>query len=347
MADRTGSVVKHSEDMQRNQRYDGRGRQNASALLLALFTILLVSSLVVSVIAFLKSSVDEYSAFNHQFRARQLAQSGLAFGLNPQTDNVDQGLLNQRLADGGQFQVTITSESTRLNVNFLLQNERDDILETLFRKWGVATNAANAAVQGLRNWVTAGQQIPEQGSNQAQEMEQLQQGQLQQGQLPTNAQNGGQGPQKPALQLVRPFRSVEEMSLVSEFAPVAAAEPDWAKYFTVWSDGTINVNAADADVIAMVTGVTPEQAKHFVQHRWGPDGIPYTADDTPYTTVDQVRTELGMTPQQFQLVQGLLSINSSVDRVVSKGIINGYTDTLTVIARRNSVPIAYLVWQED
>jgi hypothetical protein len=63
--------------------------------------------------------------------------------------------------------------------------------------------------------------------------------------------------------------------------------------------------------------------------------------------MDQVRTELGMTPQQFQLVQNLLSINSTVDRVVSKGIINGYTNTLTVIARRNTVPIAYLAWQEE
>jgi general secretion pathway protein K len=318
------------------------GRQEeASALLLVLFTILLVSSLVVSVIAFLKSSVDEYAAFNHQFRARQLAQSGLAFGLNPQTENIDKSLLNQKAADGGQFQVTITSESTRLNVNFLFQNGRDDVLETLFRKWGVETKAALAAVQGLRNWVTAGGNVPEQGSNQAREMEQQQQDQQS-----AAVQNAGQSP-TPQLQLIRPFRSVEEMSLIPEFAAVAAAEPDWAKYFTVWSDGTINVNAAEADVIALVTGVTPEQAKHFVQHRWGRDGIPDTADDTPYMTIDQVRTELGMTPQQFQLVQNLLSINSTVDRVVSKGIINGYTDTLTVIARRNTVPIAYMVWQED
>jgi general secretion pathway protein K len=329
------------------RRFADRGRERASALLLVLFTILLVSSLVVSVITFLKSSVDEYSAFNHQFRARQLAQSGLAFGLSPQTDNVDRGLLNQTAADGGEFQVTITSESTRLNVNFLLQNDRDDILQTVFRKWGVESKAALAAVQGLRNWVTAGQQVPEQGSNQAQEMEQQQQQQLQQQE--SGAQNQGQpvSPTQPAVQLLRPFRSVEEMSLIPEFAPVAAAEPDWTKYFTVWSDGTINVNAADADTIALVTGVTPEQAKHFVQHRWGPDGIPYTADDTPYATIDQVRAELGMTPQQFQLVQGLLSTSSTVDRVVSKGTINGYTDTLTVIARRNTVPVAYLVWQED
>jgi general secretion pathway protein K len=320
------------------------GRERASALLLVLFTILLVSSLVVSVITFLKSSVDEYSAFNHQFRARQLAESGLAFGLNPQSDNIDRGLLNQKAADGGEFQVTITSESTRLNVNFLLQNDRDDVLQTLFRKWGVETNAALAAVKGLRDWVTAGQSVPEQGSNVAQEMMQQQQDQQSQA-----VQNGAQAPnpQQPQIQLVRPFRSVEEMSLVREFAPVAAAEPDWTKYFTVWSDGTINVNSADADVIALVTGVTPAQAKHFVQHRWGPDGIPYTADDTPYVTMDQVRTELGMSPQQFQLVQNLLSIASTVDRVVSKGTINGYTDTLTVIARRNTVPIAYLVWQED
>jgi hypothetical protein len=312
--------------------------------LLVLFTILLVSSLVVSVITFLKSSVDEYSAFNHQFRARQLAQSGLAFGLNPQTDNVDRGLLSQRAADGGEFQATITSESTRLNINFLLQNDRDDILQTLFRKWGVETNAALAAVKGLRDWVTAGQGVPEQGSNEAQDMKQQQQEQQS-----AAVQNGGQtsNPQQPQMQLVRPFRSVEEMSLIREFAPVAAAEPDWTKYFTVWSDGTINVNSADPDVIALVTGVTPEQAKHFVQHRWGRDGIPYTADDTPYVTMDQVRTELGMSPQQFQLVQNLLSIESTVDRIVSKGTINGYTDTVTVIARRNTVPIAYLVWQED
>jgi hypothetical protein len=54
-----------------------------------------------------------------------------------------------------------------------------------------------------------------------------------------------------------------------------------------------------------------------------------------------------MTSQQFQLVQNLLSINSTVDRVVSKGIINGYTDTLTVITNRNTIPIAYLAWQEE
>ena len=322
----------------------GRAGQTASALLLVLFTILLVSSLVVSVMAFLKSGVDEYASFNHQFRARQLAQSGLAFGLSPQVDNRERGLLNQTSADGGQFQVSITSESTRLNVNFLLQSGREDILQTLFRRWGVETNAALAAVQGLRNRVTEGQEVPELGTNQSPEL------QLQQQQQPEESNpQGGQGlnPQQPALQLIRPFRSVEEMSLVPEFAPVAAAQPDWTKRFTVWSDGTINVNDADGDTIALVTGITPEQADHFVKHRLGRDGLPYTADDVPYVTMDQVRTELGMTPQQFQLVQGLLSINSTVDRVVSKGTINGYTDTLTVIARRNTVPIAYLVWEED
>jgi general secretion pathway protein K len=325
-----------------------RRPHEGSALLLVLFTILLVSSLVVSVIAFLKSSVDEYATFNHQFRARQLAQSGLAFGLSPQIDNRESGLLNQTLADGGQFQVTITSESTRLNVNFLLQSGREDILQTLFRRWGVETNATLAAVQGLRNWVTEGQQVPEPGTNQSQEGQPLpDETNPGQTEAPGQVQGQGSNPQQPALQLIRPFRSVEEMSLVPEFAPVAAAQPDWVKRFTVWSDGTINVNDADADTIALVTGVTPEQADHFVKHRLGRDGLPYTADDVPYVTMDQVRTELGMTPQQFQLVQGLLSINSTVDRVVSKGTINGYTDTLTVIARRNTIPIAYLVWEED
>ena len=315
----------HSSDLAADQ---------GSALLLVLFTILLISGLILSAVEFVKHDVDEYAASSREFRARQLAVSGLAFGTNPQVRNEDRSILEQKMPDGGQFRVAISSESTRLNINSILQNGREYLLETLFRRWGVADKDVQPAVQGLRNWVSGP------GSNQ-------QNFQAQQNQPLTNQVQANQPAQSlQGVPLVNPFDAVEEMSLVSEFAPVMAARSDWADHFTVWGDGKIDVNLADAEMISLVTGVPPDLAQRFVKYRWGPDGIPFTADDQVYLSLDQVRAALGMSPEQFQLVQDLLSLNSSVDRIESTGIISSYTKTIDVIVSRNTIPIRYLVWQE-
>ena len=323
----------HSSDLAADQ---------GSALLLVLFTILLISGLILSAVEFVKHDVDEYAASSREFRARQLAVSGLAFGTNPQVRNEDRSILEQKMPDGGQFRVAISSESTRLNINTILQNGREYLLETLFRRWGVADKDVQPAVQGLRNWVSG--PASNQQNFQAQQNQPLT-NQVQANQPLTNQAN------QPAqslqgVPLVNPFQAVEEMSLVSEFAPVMAARPDWADHFTVWGDGKIDVNLADAEMISLVTGVPTDLAERFVKYRWGPDGIPFTPDDQVYLSLDQVRAALGMSPEQFQLVQDLLSLNSSVDRIESTGIISSYTKTIDVIVSRNTIPIRYLVWQE-
>jgi hypothetical protein len=302
-----------------------------------LFTILLISGLILSAVEFVRHDVDEYAALSREFRARQLAVSGLAFGTNPQVRNEDRSILEQKMPDGGQFRVAISSESTRLNINSILQNGRGYLLESLFRRWGVASKDIQTAVQGLRNWVSGPGANPQNSQNQ----------QNQQNQPRANLVQSDQPAQSlQGVPLVQPFEAVEEMSLVPEFAPVMAARPDWADHFTVWGDGKIDVNLADADTMSLVTGVPPDLADRFVKYRWGPDGIPFTADDQVYVSLDQVRTALGMSPEQFQLVQDLLSLNSSVDRIESTGIISSYAKTIDVIVSRNTIPIRYLVWQE-
>jgi hypothetical protein len=99
-------------------------------------------------------------------------------------------------------------------------------------------------------------------------------------------------------------------------------------------------------MIEIITGVSPATADQFVKYRWGPDGKPFTADDRVYTSMDEVRAALGMSPDQFQVVEGLLSLNSEVDRIESRGIIAGYQKTVVVIATRNTTPVRYLSWQE-
>ena len=291
-------------------------RNRGSALLLVLFAIMLLTGLITATVAFVKNDIDEYGAVNKEFKARQLAESGLAFGIHPQVQNEDRSLLEQQTPDGGRFQVTISSESTKLNINAILQAGRDDLLDSLFTRWGVAPKVAEAAIQGLRNYLSNPQrtQVASQSTNIAQF-----------------------GPQ---------FAAVEEMSLVPEFGPVMEKRADWANFFTIWGDGKIDVNMADPDMIELVTGVSPATADQFVKYRWGPDGKPFTADDRVYLSMDEVRAALGMSPEQFQIVSGLLSLNSEVDRIESTGIIAGYEKTIVVITTRNTTPVRYLSWQE-
>jgi hypothetical protein len=112
-----------------------------------------LAGLIVSVVSFVKPGVDEYAAWNGQFHARLMAESGAAYALSRQVSKTDTDLLNQKFANGDSFQTTITSESTRLNVNTLLQLDRGDILERLFHSWGLSDEKARDAVAGLTRWV--------------------------------------------------------------------------------------------------------------------------------------------------------------------------------------------------
>ncbi|MBV9672421.1 MAG: hypothetical protein JO076_06295, partial [Verrucomicrobia bacterium] len=160
--------------------------------------------------------------------------------------------------------------------------------------------------------------------------------------------SGPPSPQSPngPVQLTKQFQSVQELSLVPEFIRITENQPDWENYFTIWGDGKIDVNLANASTIELITGVTSAQADQFVKYRWGPDKKPDTDDDIQYQSMDQVRAALGLSTGQFELVQDLLSLNSAVDRVDSTGTIAGYSKTVTVITNRGAAQPRILSWQE-
>jgi general secretion pathway protein K len=320
-----------------------------SAMLLVLFAILLLTGLITATVAFVRLDVDEYAALNKQFRARLLAESGLAFGTNPAVQSQDTALLEQRAPDGGRFRVVISSESTKLNINFILANNLDDLLKTLFGRWGVASKVADTAVDGLHKYLDNQQNAQPVAVTTQPAATTVQP-------MATPTPSGANGQPTPSagqsgtLQtqvLTAQFASVAEMSLVPEFAPIMEAQPDWKNFFTIWGDGKLDVNLADADTIALVTGVSAATADQFVKYRFGPDGKPFTTDDRTYNTIDEVRAALGLSPEQFQLVQNYLTLESEIDRIESTGIIAGYEKKIAVVINRNQIPVTYLSWEEN
>jgi general secretion pathway protein K len=334
-------------------------RQRGSALLLVLCTILLLSALIVSVLSFVKPGVDEYAAWNGQFHARLLAETGAAYALSPQVSKIDSDLLNQKFENGDSFQTTITSESTRLNANTLLQLDRGDILERLFRSWGLSDDKARDAVTGLTKWVgpvaTPNGVTPNSPSaNNPASNNPISNNPMSEGN-PTTQPNASPAPgttNQPTTNqpgtggntLTHPFLAVEQMSLVPAFKPVMDSQPLWADYFTVWTDGKIDVNEATADQIELLTAVSSAQADEFIKHRKGVRGID---GEQPYTDLSQVQAVLGLSSAQFELLSPLLGLTSALDRIESHGSSGHYASTLTVVVNRNSSPPQYLLWREN
>lgn len=54
--------------------------------------------------------------------------------------------------------------------------------------------------------------------------------------------------------------------------------------FTPFSDGKININTADANVLQLIPGVDDATAESIIKTRAGPDGVEGTEDDTPFVS---------------------------------------------------------------
>ena len=84
--------------------------------------------------------------------------------------------------------------------------------------------------------------------------------------------------------------------------------------FTPLSNGKINVNTADANVLQMIPGVDEVLAQNIIKVRAGPDGAEGTEDDTPFASVNQlVMAELN--PQLVSQLGRICTVRSSTFEV--------------------------------
>lgn len=316
----------------------GHAGINASALLLVLWAVTMMSMTILGVVEYVRYDLEETASMEKDFRARQLAESGIAIGLHPIVRRGD-SVLMQTIAPGESFEVHLRSEGSRLNINSILQTQQWQVLHDLFVVWGLAEFDAGKAAQSFKEWATSPL-----SKAQGQSTVQLQ--------LPPQSQNPQnpnrpQNPNQPPVQVaVRLFDSVDQMLLVPGMDAVAAAKPDWRDYFTIWSDGRLDMNEAPADLIAAVCGIGMGRAQQFVNTRLGPDGKLDTDDDMIFDNLDLVRQMLGISKDDFAKIQNQLSLQDSVTRIESTGTLGTYQRKIMVVARRNSTPPTYLQWQE-
>lgn len=287
-----------------------------SALLAVLWLVALLTMLVGTTTLLLREDVETASTRRLMFRARMLAEQGLAIAAHPDVKQDDEKLLRYEVEKGMGWIVEMEGEDGRINPNVILERKDRDTMRRIMRAWGLKFDESERVIDALMDWVDSDDFTSGLGGAESKYY-------------------GVKG-----IPFNRPFRSVDEMGQVRYMNEVERIYPSWRTWFSVHSSGTVDVNEASAQVISAVTGADPVIAQQFVARRLGPDGMAHTKDDILYQDVQTALRVLmvsGGGPQGAGPA-GILGVQSGVTRIKSTGVTPDFRRTIYAIVNRATFP---------
>lgn len=137
------------------------------------------------------------------------------------------------------------------------------------------------------------------------------------------------------------------MILVRGMDAVERVKPDWRDYFSILSDGVVDVNYASKDVLMAITGAQDTYVDNLIRERSGPDGIAGTQDDVQIKLASAASL-LGLDTNAFDAIKSRLTDDGIMRRVESIGRVGEHKYKVVVIARRqNDGSLTYLGRTEE
>ncbi|QJE98251.1 general secretion pathway protein GspK [Luteolibacter luteus] len=302
-----------------------RSRNRGSALIAVLFLIAILAMASITAIRVVSFDVDLAGAQVHGFRARQLAEMGIAIAANPVVKRSDPLLRHLSEEDGEGFEARIISEGEKFNINAIILRQDEQLMKSMFMDWGLDLDQAQELSDALIDWVDGNDEV---GLNGAESEWYTAQGHLNQ---PFN----------------RPFYDLEEMRMVRGMDLVEALKPDWRNWFTIWSSGALDLNEAPAELIAAAAEITVEEANVIPETVRGADGIRDTDDDKPFQDVNTALALMGVDTTLSPQVAQRFTVNDTTTRLESIGSVAGAKRKITVIVRNRTGRPAVLERTEE
>jgi hypothetical protein len=290
-----------------------------AALLLSLWALFLLSAMVISWALSINSRLVISSTANRVLAAEAMAASGadvaLCREITPSSPN-----LHRQMGDRESYDVQITGECGRLNLNFLTQGEDPNklrILRQYLNLKGIDLNDLDVMMDSLLDWVSQNRGLHH--LNACPETDDY------------HPPHAGQ------------LFSVDELKKVCGWEEFTS-KPGWEQDFTVVGNcGPIDLAWASRDVLRALPGLGDDAVDRFLQLRRGPDGIDGTADDfqfvaTAGTSVPpEAQAALGLNPQQFQQIQALVQYKGPVMHIVSVGKSGEVTRSVEMVVLKQVV----------
>jgi len=293
--------------------------QRGSALLLVFWVVLVLLASTLEWALWVQQGVQIQGEHNRGVEARSMAHSGLAVALHPLVSPLTPGL-EKEILPGLRYRVKIVGEGGKLNINWLLSGEVPRKLAIL-KEWltlrGLDFHEREVFLDCLLDWVDADNVKRANGAE----------------------EDGDYHPPNRELQ------SLEEIAQVRGSGPLVS-KPNWKEDLTIFSRGPIDLNAAPARILNLIPGIGETRVARFVQYRQGPDGIDGTADDVVFASERDLQAALGLTPDQYQEISGLVTFKDPTMHITSEGFSGDVKRQIEVVVRKESDKPVIWSWKE-
>jgi len=287
--------------------------------MLSLWALFLLSAMVISWALEINTRLTMAGKANRLMEAEALACSGAEVALHPNVKPDSPNLVGE-IGNRGTYEAHITGEGGRLNLNWLVAGEdpvRLEVLRKFLENKGIDLNERDRMIDCLLDWVDADN------------LERL---------------NGAEdGPNyHPANTLLTRLDQLKKIKGWQEYT----SSEDWDDELTLNSGGPIDLMWASRDVLLALPGMTDQIVDQFLQIRRGPDGIDGTQDDAQFKTLDEIRSAIGLSQEQFQQLASLVGFKDQVFRVVSVGKSGDAEKTVQMIVRKVGARPQLITWKE-
>lgn len=291
----------------------------ASALLLVMWALLLLSATVFAWAGWIQNGIALRGEANRAIEARAMAHSGIAVALHPLV-SLQTPLPAESFGPGMGYEVRLVSEGAKLNLNWLLRGEEPRKLAML-KQWlerrGLEFDQRGILIDCLLDYMDGDTLKRLNGSESA-------------------------GADQPAN---RELRSVEELAQVRGTAPLTS-QAGWEDSLTVYSQGPVDLRSADVEILQLLPGLSETRIRQFVQFRQGPDQRDGTPDDRSFENLTAIQQFLGLTTAQFNELSSLVTYKDPTFQITSLGFSRNVTRQVEVVVRKAGPQPEILSWNE-
>ena len=271
---------------------------------------MLMSFAVIGLVNHLSHGLDESLEAEKSFRAHLLLESARALSTHPDLKRGDP-LLRQAVSASSSYEVTLSSEGTRIAINQLGTSPvQRKVAQRLFEKWGLDAQQSQTITESIADWIDPNDRPRPLGAERdfyaAQEHEDF----------PFN----------------RPFQNLDDVLLVRGTAELDRRRPNWRDSFTLYGDGTIDLPLVSGEMLEVLFDVSPSEVGRFVRARLGPDGRPDTEDDPTFATLPAVRRLLDVPEPNYAAVLSILTLQHPIKHVDCLARVGRLERRLTVLS---------------
>jgi hypothetical protein len=296
-----------------------KNKGRAAALMLSLWALFLLSAVVISWALDIDSRISLSGNSNRVLEAEAMACSGTEIALHPAV-KAGSPVLKGGFSKTQRYEVRITGEGGRLNLNWILAGENPQRLELLRRFLevkGVDLNERDHMIDCLLDWVDPDNLVRLNGAE-------------------------NEGDYQPANELMTRIEDLKKVKGWEDFT----ARPGWEEDFTLNSTGPIDIMWASRSVLLALPGMTDSLVDRFLEMRAGPDKIEGTTDDPQLQSLEQARTALGLSPDQFAEMKNIIGFKDPVLRIISTGRSGSVKRVVQMVVRKTGNIPQLITWKE-